>query len=204
MSQKWEKLIEEGEQLLKEREFSAAAKVFEKALRIAENSGDGEMRIDSLQLLAMARRECGFAAEAEQHARRAAEITIAFEGQASREYGQSLQFLADLLIDMGELNRAEEIASVSVGIIRDSVTSHDCDSCRSALMNAYTLQLEILLRAGKFDRAKSYLSEMWKFSQPSAECKEPSQEQLDEFLQEFKENRALGKSWSRYSRTLTC
>jgi tetratricopeptide (TPR) repeat protein len=202
MSRKWQKLIEDGEQLLKEREFSAAAKVFEKALRVAEKSGDGEMRVDSLQFLAMASFECGFAAEAEQHARRATEITKVFEGQASREYGQSLQFLADLLTDMGELNRAEEIASVSVGIIEDSVTSHDCDSCRSALMNAYTLQLEIVLREGKFDRAKSCLSQMWKFSRAPAEFEEPSQERLNEFLQEFKGTRALGKNWLRYSKSL--
>ena len=75
MSRRWERIVQQGEQFLRERAFSDAAKNFEKALREAEINGDVEMRAESLQLLAMARLECGSKAQAEEQAKCAAEIT---------------------------------------------------------------------------------------------------------------------------------
>jgi len=201
MSRRWERIVQQGEQFLRERAFSDAAKNFEKALREAEINGDVEMRAESLQLLAMARLECGSKAQAEEQAKCAAEITKRISGEASREYGQCLQFLADLLTDMGELKRAEEIVSTSTRIIEGSVLSHDCDSYRSALMDVYTLQLEILLREGKFDQSRECLRKMWDSLRLNAKFEEPQQDKLNDMLQEFRVRRSLGKSWHRLDRS---
>ncbi|MCC7530997.1 MAG: hypothetical protein IT342_20930 [Candidatus Melainabacteria bacterium] len=201
MSHKWERIVQQGEQLLKEMAFSEAAKQFEKALKEAERIGDADMRAESLQFLAMAHLECGSKAQADEESIRAAEIAKRRWGETSREYGQCLQFLADLLVDMNELSRAESIVSTSTGIIADSVLNHDCHSCRSALMGAYTLQLEILLRQGKFEQSRQCLRQMWVSSGSNGEFEEPQPDKLNEMLQEFNVKRTLGKSWHRLDRS---
>jgi hypothetical protein len=109
-------------------------------------------------------------------------------------------FLADIVTGMGELNRANELASVSVGIIEGSVSSHDCDSCRAALMNAYWVQIEIMLREGEFEQAAASLRKMWQLSGSLTEFEAPTQETWQKFLQEFEEKRQPGKMSLRFRR----
>lgn len=194
-ARQWQNLMIKAQKGLSLHDFKSARISFEKALRVAEQKNDVDMRFESLTLLALTCRQLHDWNVAEDCAKRLVDIAINCFGFGSREHGLTMHGFAEMYYDKGDFDLAEKTASMAEEILAVAKLTPNCDDCKKMRTRPVILLAELAHKRGDMGAAKSWLTLFWRLHDVQTEPV-TEDEEVHMFMERARQNRlAFKQTW---------